>query len=61
MSEQDHENQQKRLAVIDRRLKSLRDALPFADGQAYHQDQRKIRELERERAELVRGMTEKQA
>ena len=37
---------------LELRIESLREALPYADGQAYYDDKRKIEALQAELAEL---------
>lgn len=41
--------------MLKNRISELRDRLPYADGQAYYDDKRKIAALQSELAELERA------
>ena len=40
---------------IEQQIKSLKIALPYADGQAYYNDKRKIEEMQKELRNHLRG------
>lgn len=42
------------IRMLKNRISELRDRLPYADGQAYYDDKRKIAALQSELAELER-------
>lgn len=43
------------IRMLKNRISELRDRLPYADGQAYYDDKRKIEALQAELAELERN------
>ncbi|MGH1461259.1 MAG: hypothetical protein ACRBB6_04405 [Neptuniibacter sp.] len=46
----------RKLDALDRQIVDLKTRLPYADGQAYYNDQRKIRELEDQRYDCLQNL-----